>query len=165
MTDSAARLHANWVFFAVVYFLVVTAFALSVIGLQTFNEVTGSALTIPVGADLALPVIAFLLAVFLAGMRYADAHPEWGGRDRHHLALIYSATSLFVAAVVGGAMFVFLAFMIGGFDQMSAALTDWRFVAFVAFGFTVYMAVSYPLSRLLLWLIARRGQSRVEQPS
>ena len=163
MPERAARLHANWVFFAVIYFLVVAAFALSVIGLQTYNDATGSALAVPFAGFL--PAVAFLIAVVLAGHRYAQAHPDWGGRDRHHLALIYAFTSLFVAAVVGGGLFVFLAFMIGGFDEMGAALTDTRFIVGVLVGFTVYIAVFYPLSRFLLWLIARRAQPRAEQPS
>lgn len=165
MPDRAARLHANWAFFALIYFLVVTAFALGVIGLQTYGEITGGMVGVPVGGDLALPVVAFLIAVVLAGLRYAAAHPEWGGRDRHHLALIYSFTSLVVAGVVGSAMFIVLALLIGGFDQVTAALGDWRFVAFVAFLLLLYMAISYPLCRLVLFLIARRGQHRAEQLS
>ncbi len=155
------RLHANWRYFALTYFLVVTTCAFAVIGL-TYAEMTMGMNVVPFGADAALPVVAFLVSVILAGMRYAASHADWGGRDRHHLALIYSLTSLVVSGVVGLALFSGLALLIGGFEQMAAGLTDVRFIAFLLFFLLIYMAFSYALSRFVLFLISRRGQGRAE---
>ena len=155
------RLHANWRYFALTYFLVVAACAFAVIGL-TYAEMTMGMNVVPVGADAALPVLAFLVSVILAGLRYAASHADWGGRDRHHLALIYSFTSLVVAGVVGAALFSILALVIGGFEQMAAGLTDIRFIVFLGIVLLIYMAFSYTLSRVVLFRISRRGHGRAE---
>jgi hypothetical protein len=158
MPSPAARLHANWGFFAVIYTVMALAMGGLGVALQIFTGIAG--------VEIGLSIAGYIAAAVLAGQRYVKSHDgRWTPGERHHLALVYALTSFLVSGLVMAAASVAIFMLEGNLDALLALLGNPQFLSFLAVSFTVGTAVYYGLARFALFVVDRQGPRGARQPS
>jgi hypothetical protein len=153
-----ARLHSNWVYFAVIYTIMAFVMGAVSVGLDLMFHVTGG--------EIGLTIGGYMAAAILAGLRYVRSHGNvWTARERHHLALVYALTSFLVSALVMGAVSVVIFLTEGSVDQLLSLLTEPQFLIFLAISLTVGLAVYYGLARFSLFVVDRAAHAGAGQSS
>lgn len=158
MPERAARLHANWGYFAVVYTAMTLAMGAVAFALDYFANISGSQIGLTIGG--------FIAAAVLAGLKYVRSHGNvWSPRERHHLALAYALTSFLVSAVVMGAVTLAIFVAEGQIDALMEPLSQPSFYGFLGFSFLVGLVIYYLLARFALFVVDRAAHAGAKQPS
>jgi hypothetical protein len=148
-----ARLHSNWVYFAMVYTMVAIAMGALSVALEAFS------LHVP-GGEIGLSICGFIMAAILAGLRYVRAHGNiWTPRERHHLSLVYAFTSFVVSAAVMILVSLAIFLMGGSVDQLGSMLTDRTFQLILAGLLLVGLVIYYLLARFALFVVDRAAHA------
>jgi len=156
MPEPAARLHANWGYFAVVYTVMTLAMGAAAFGLDVLLNITG--------AQIGLTIGGFIAAAVLAGLKYVRSHGNvWTARERHHLALAYALTSFLVSALVMGAVTLAIFVVEGQIDALLQPLADPSFYVFLGVSFLVGLVIYYLLARFALFVVDRAAHAGAGQ--
>ena len=158
MPERAARLNANWGYFAVVYTAMTLAMGAVAFALDYFADIAGSQIGLTVGG--------FIAAAVLAGLKYVRSHGNvWTAGERHHLALAYALTSFLVSAVVMGAVTLAIFVVEGQIDALLTPLSEPSFYIFLGVSLLVGLVVYYLLARFALFVVDRAAHAGAGQTS